>query len=195
MGFIRSISDNSKPDSELLAEFQRGKNLQVLAVLYERYMDLIYGVCLKYLKDPDESKDAVMQIYESLVFKLPSQQVDHFRGWLYVVAKNHCLMALRSAGKMKTSSLAPELMQSGENGHLNGAREREDQLELLEDCMEKLPVEQKRSVQLFYLEQKCYKDIADMTGNDWNKVRSLIQNGRRNLKLCMEKTMKEKTEL
>jgi RNA polymerase sigma-70 factor (ECF subfamily) len=40
---------------------------------------------------------------------------------------------------------------------------------------------------LFYLEQKCYKDIADLTGYDLNKVKSAIQNGKRNLKICMER--------
>jgi RNA polymerase sigma-70 factor (ECF subfamily) len=104
-------------------------------------------------------------------------------------------MALRASGKHKTSTISPDLMYSGENGHLNGAMEKEEQLDQMEKCMELLPVDQKESVRLFYLEQKSYKEIADLTGNEWNRVRSLIQNGRRNMKICMEKKLKEKFEL
>lgn len=194
MNFIRNIEASQLTDAELVHLFQKEQDLKVLAQLYERYMNLVYGVCLKYLKDPDESKDAVMQIFESLVIKLPKHEVEQFRSWLYVLAKNHCLMALRASGKQKTSAISPELMQSGENGHLNGALEKEEQLEQMEKCMELLPVDQKQSVKLFYLEQKSYKEIADITGNEWNRVRSLIQNGRRNMKICMEKKLKEKSE-
>ena len=44
-----------------------------------------------------------------------------------------------------------------------------------------------KTIRLFYLENKCHNEITEMTGMDWNRVRSLIQNGRRNLKNCMEK--------
>ncbi|WP_336516749.1 sigma-70 family RNA polymerase sigma factor [Pollutibacter soli] len=195
MNFIRNIEASQLTDAELVHLFQKEQDLKVLAQLYERYMDLVYGVCLKYLKDTEESKDAVMQIFESLVVKLPKHDVEQFRSWLYVLAKNHCLMALRASNKQKTSTISPDLMQSGENGHLNGALEKEEQLEQMEKCMDLLPVDQKESVKLFYLEQKSYKEIADITGNEWNRVRSLIQNGRRNMKICMEKKLKEKSEL
>lgn len=194
MNFLKNIEVSQLTDAELVHLFQREQDLKVLAQLYGRYMDLVYGVCLKYLKDPEESKDAVMQIFESLVIKLPKHDVEQFRSWLYVLAKNHCLMALRASGKQKISAISPDLMQSGENGHLNGALEKEEQLEQMEKCMESLPVDQKQSVKLFYLEQKSYKEIADITGNEWNRVRSLIQNGRRNMKICMEKKSKEKSE-
>jgi RNA polymerase sigma factor (sigma-70 family) len=162
--------------------------MSVLGELYQRYMELVYGVCLKYYKEPEKSKDSVMQIFEELVSKLKKHDVDNFRGWLHQVAKNHCLMQLRTPKNMKTVEFKVELVQSEENVHLNGVLEKEENYKKLEYCLGTLSNEQRDTVKLFYLEGKCYNQIVEMTGLEWNQVRSLIQNGRRNLKNCMEKT-------
>lgn len=187
MAFIKNIHDNALPDKELVEMFQTSGDLEVLAILFQRYMDLLYGVCLKYLKEPETAKDAVMQVFEELVQKLPKHQVDNFKSWLYTLAKNYCLMQLRTPKNLKTTEFKPESMQSEEEMHLNGVMLREENLQKMERCLQTLSTEQKVSVELFYLQNKCYKEIADITGLDWNKVRSYIQNGRRNLKICMEK--------
>jgi RNA polymerase sigma factor (sigma-70 family) len=159
----------------------------MLSTLYQRYMDLVFGVCLKYLKDAEKSKDAVMDIYEELNTKLRVHEVDNFKGWVHVLARNYCLMKLRSPKNLKTTEFNPSFMQSQENVHLDSEYlEKEENFNKLEDCLGKLTTEQKQSVELFYLHKKCYNEIAQITGLEWNKVRSFIQNGRRNLKLCME---------
>ncbi|MFL5747851.1 MAG: RNA polymerase sigma factor [Niastella sp.] len=190
MAFIKNIPTNELPDKELVAVFRTSRNMEVLAVLFQRYMDLLYGVCLKYLKQPETAKDAVMQIFEELVAKLPKHEVDNFKSWLYTLAKNYCLMQLRTPKNLKTTEFNPDSMQLEEEMHLNGIQLREENLQKLERCLETLSTEQKKSVELFYLQNKCYKEIAEETGIEWNKVRSFIQNGRRNLKICMEKDMK-----
>ena len=161
--------------------------MSVLGELYQRYMDLVYGVCLKYYKEPETAKDSVMQIFEELVSKLKRHEVDNFRGWLHQVAKNHCLMQLRTPKNLKTVEFKTELVQSEENVHLNGVLEKEENFKKLEHCLGTLTEEQREAVKLFYLDGKCYNEIAEITGQDWNQVRSFIQNGRRNLKICMEK--------
>ncbi len=128
-----------------------------------------------------------MNIFEELAQKLLKHEVDNFKSWVYTLAKNHCLMQLRSAKKMRTGELDPDHMQTGEELHLNGVFEKEQQLDKLSKCLETLSPEQKSTVELFYLQHKCYKEIEAMTGLEWNKVRSYIQNGRRNLKMCMER--------
>lgn len=187
MAFIKNIPTNELPDKELVALFRTSGNMEVLAVLFQRYMDLLYGVCLKYLKQPEAAKDAVMQIFEELVAKLPKHEVDNFKSWLYTLAKNYCLMQLRTPKNLKTTEFNPDSMQLEEEMHLNGIQLKEENLQKLERCLETLSTEQKKSVELFYLQNKCYKEIAEETGIEWNKVRSFIQNGRRNLKICMEK--------
>jgi len=166
--------------------YKKDGDIRILAQLYQRYMDLLYAVCLKYLKDSEESKDAVMSIFEELVSKLLKHEVSHFSGWLYRLAVNHCLMQIRRKKQM-TVVIDPEIMQLTDTLHLNGVFEKENQLNLLTKCIDGLSQEQSQTVRLFYLEQKCYKEIAEITRNDWNKVRSVIQNARRNLKICMEK--------
>lgn len=155
--------------------------------LYQRYMDLVFGVCLKYFKDTERAKDAVMDIYEALCIKLKIYEVDNFKSWLHVVAKNHCLMQLRSPKNLKVIEFNADFMQSVQNTHLkNEAFEKEAHFIQLEQCIKALPDDQQQSIRLFYLQKKCYNEIAAITGYEWNKVRSHIQNGKRNLKLCLE---------
>jgi RNA polymerase sigma factor (sigma-70 family) len=167
--------------------YKETENLDTLAILFQRYMDLLYGVCFKYLKDAEAAKDAVMQIFEELVQKLNKHEVDNFKSWLHTLAKNYCLMQLRTPKNLKTVEFKGDLMQSEEEVHLNGIMQKEENFHKLEKCMQTLSTEQKMTVELFYLQNKCYKEISDATGIEWNKVRSYIQNGRRNLKICMEK--------
>jgi RNA polymerase sigma-70 factor (ECF subfamily) len=187
LSFLKTIPSPSSSDAELVAAYKSSGDLTILATLYQRYMDLLYPVCLKYLGEQEVARDAVMNIFEELAQKLLKFEIDNFKGWLYTLAKNHCLMQLRSSQRMKTSEFDPDHMQTGEELHLNGVFEKEQQLDRLSKCMETLSPEQKTTVELFYLQRKCYKEIETLTGLEWNKVRSYIQNGRRNLKICMEK--------
>ncbi|MDN3655106.1 sigma-70 family RNA polymerase sigma factor [Ferruginibacter paludis] len=187
MTFITNISADQQSDKELLAAFKTHDNIKYLSILYQRYMDLVFGVCLKYFKDAERSKDAVMDIFEELNTKLKLHEVDNFKGWLYVLARNYCLMQLRSPRNLKTSEWNADFMQSAEVTHLqNEAFEKETSFKHLEACMETLPADQKQSIELFYLQKKSYNEISVITGFEWNKVRSFIQNGKRNLKLCVE---------
>ena len=192
MSFIKNINLSpelrSLTDKELVASYKQSGDLAVLGGLYQRYMELVYGVCLKYFKEPETSKDAVMQIFEELVSKLKKHEVENFKGWLHQLAKNHCLMQLRTPKNLKTVEFKTELVQTEENVHLNGVFEKEENLKKLDYCLGTLTDDQKKAVSLFYLEGKCYNEIAEITGQDWNQVRSFIQNGRRNLKLCMERS-------
>lgn len=178
-------------DEALLNEFKSTGNQEALARLYLHFSDLVYGTCLKYLQEPEDAKDAVMNIYQELLKKLPNHEVENFKGWLYVLTKNHCLMQLRAAKKNITVSFENHGMQSDEFSHLESVMEKEDEFKRLEKCMETLTKEQKQSIEMFYYQNKCYNEIVETTGMDWNKVRSTIQNGRRNLKNCIEKNVNE----
>jgi RNA polymerase sigma factor (sigma-70 family) len=179
--------DTSATDQQLLKEYRHSGDLEKLGQLYERYMALVYGLCLKYFKDEELSKDAVMQIFEQLVTKLRVHEVENFKSWLYTMTRNYCLMELRSSGKLEFQSLDETVMESAGFMHLNIEELRETQLTVMEQCLKTLPEEQQVSIELFYLQQKSYKEIAEITGYDMQKVKSYIQNGKRNLKICIEK--------
>ena len=186
MAFLKNISRGSATDAELVTLYKSSHDLNVVGELFERYMELIYGVCLKYLRQAENAQDSVMLIFEELVPKLLKHEVEHFKPWLYTLARNHCLMRLRSEKKNVTVNFDVELVQSGENGHLEDGLEREENFQKMDECLGQLPEDQRRTIELFYLKGKCYNEIAALTGLEWNKVRSHIQNGRRNLKICME---------
>ena len=190
MTFLKNISPDNTPDKDLVAAFKESGDINHLSTLYLRYMELVFGVCLKYFKDAERSKDAVMDIFDELNSKLRQHEVENFKGWLHVLARNYCLMQLRSPRNIKTTEFNPAFMQSEQITHLNGeAFDKEENFRKLERCIDALPEEQKRTVELFYLESKCYNEIAALTGYEWSKVRSYIQNGKRNLKICMEEKL------
>ncbi len=178
---------DTSSDEALLNHYQSSGDLQVLGILYSRYTELVYGVCLKYFRQEEQASDAVMDIFEELISKAKKYEVDKFRPWLYVLAKNHCLMRLRKAGQNLTVSFDPGLMYSLEFSHpeTEAPSDREIILKKLENCVDALPEQQKECIRLFYFDDRSYKDISDGLNIDLNVVRSHIQNGRRNLKNCV----------
>lgn len=189
MTFIKNIPASDAPDDELVEGYKSSGDLKLLSDLYQRYMELVYGVCLKYLKDEENAKDAVLNIFEELVSKLKKYPVTYFKAWLYQLAKNHCLMIMRAGKKFSKAQIDVSLMQNEDPVHLNGVMEKEEHLNQMHLCLQQLVAEQKTTVELFYLQNKCYNEIAAITGIEWSKVRSFIQNGRRNLKICMDKQL------
>ncbi len=186
VAFLKKISNFTGSDAELVWQFKHTGSAETLALLYQNYMELVYGVCLKYLEHHELARDAVMNIYTELAPKIQKHEIENFKSWIYVVAKNHCLMYLRSQKGKKTVSVEGNFMQLETDAHLEGVQQKEMQLEQMEDCLQELAADQKQSIELFYLQNKSYNEITEITGYEWNKVRSLIQNGRRNLKICMD---------
>ncbi len=175
-------------EKELLSHYKHTGDVHTLGKLYAPYMSLLYGLCFKYLQDQEASQDAVMQIFEQLIVKLRQHEVDNFKSWLYVFARNYCLMELRK-GKQKTFvDIDSHMIESELQMDAGGAEARwtEHDFERMESCLATLQTNQERCVRLFYLDQKCYKEIATVLGIDLSQVKSYIQNGKRNLKICME---------
>ena len=178
-------------DKHLLKEYKNSGDLEILGILYNRYIHLVYGVCLKYLEDREQSKDAVSHIFENLIIEIPKFEIDNFKSWLYVVTKNHCLMQIRKnkASKKKMDEFVEEkFMESTTILHPIDETEDTDLEGVLKRCIEKLKDQQKDSINLFYFEKKCYREIADTMQVSEKKIKSLIQNGKRNLKICIEET-------
>jgi RNA polymerase sigma-70 factor (ECF subfamily) len=180
-------------DSELLEHYYSDKNHEWIGILLERYTLLLLGVCMKYLKDETEAKDCVQQIFLKVLTEVSKYRIDFFKSWLYMVAKNHCLMKLRDKGVKGTKELSEQ--------HLVQTEPAEDELtknelayDLLEEAIHELNEEQRQCVILFYLKKNSYQQIAEKTGYTLLQVKSYIQNGKRNLKIILEKKMKQSGE-
>src|SRR5690606_18913017 len=183
---LNGSSLSKESDESLLEKYTSSEDLNVLGELYTRHSEMVYYVCLRYFKDEEKSKDAVMQLFEQLIVKIKKQTVQDFPKWLYVVAKNFCLMELRSSKNLEISK--EEFVEFPTNLHpQENYAEKEERLSQLENCIEKLPEKQRISIDLFFINQKCYKEVVEITGFSMNDVKSYIQNGKRNLKNCMEK--------
>lgn len=176
------------PDEELLQQYRDSGDSVYFGELYNRYIPLVYGVCLKYLRDTDQSQDAVMQIFENLLLKISQYDIEVFRTWLYSVVKNHCLQVLRKENREINIDFTASLMEFDEVLHLLEDDDTDNErMDALKNCLEKLPEQQRTVIIRFFMEEMSYADIVDHTEYNLNQVKSYIQNGKRNLKICIEK--------
>lgn len=176
-------------DEELLRQYVDSGDLQYFGQLYDRYLHLVYGLCMKYFKSSEDSKDAAMEIFEQTSTAVLDKDVTHFKSWLYVVSKNHCLMQLRKRKAREEKNLT-HFMEFDQMVHLNEEERLDADLQALTACIETLKEEQKRCVSLFYLEKKSYREVEAITELSSKAVKSAIQNGKRNLKICIEARLK-----
>jgi len=178
-------------DNELLSNFNADGNQEWIGILLQRYTLLLLGVCMKYLKDESEAKDCVQQIFLKVLTEVPKYKIDYFKSWLYMVAKNHCLMRLRDKTKnVKELTENTNIVQ--DETSKRDLQENEQTYALLEEAIDQLNPEQRTCVMLFYLQKQSYQQVADKTGFSLMQVKSYIQNGKRNLKILLEKKLKEK---
>jgi RNA polymerase sigma factor (sigma-70 family) len=177
-------------DQQLLEAFYENGNTRLLGILLQRYTLLLLGVCMKYLKNEEAAKDAVQQIFLKVINELKRYKVKYFKSWLYMIAKNHCLMQLRNKNNIVSAGMNENFITEEETD-LQKPAQKEKLLSALESALEELNEEQKRCINLFYLEKKSYQQICEQTGFSLLQVKSFIQNGKRNLKLLVEKKLRQ----
>jgi RNA polymerase sigma factor (sigma-70 family) len=179
-------------DNELLEHYQADKDNRWLGILLQRYTMLLFGVCMKYLKNEEEARDAVQQIFLKALTEIPKYRIDYFKSWLYTIARNHCLMKLRDRHKQMVEIHDNLLLTEDENENSRLFHILKDQqFTLMKEALSQLTVEQKNCISLFYLEKQTYQQIAEKTGFNYMQVKSYIQNGKRNLKILLQKSITE----
>jgi RNA polymerase sigma-70 factor (ECF subfamily) len=183
-------SSSTESEKELLKKFRKTGDLKYLGELYSPHMHLVFGVCLKYFKDRERSQDAVMQIFEKLIDEIAKHQINNFKSWLYVLTKNFCLMEIRSSKskdeKLKIYKEEEKIFMESSSSMHPVDEENSEMNKSLQDCIKKLKKEQKECIELFYYKDKCYQEIAKILGFEEKKVKSYLQNAKRNLKICLE---------
>jgi RNA polymerase sigma-70 factor (ECF subfamily) len=177
-------------DEELLKHYKQSGNKDLFADLFKKHVSVVYGTCLFYLQDKDEAQDATMQLFEKLMLDINNREIDNFKGWLSFVVRNHCISIIR---KNKSQNKNIKSYYEFEYEDANYVTEEkintvsdDVMLENMKQCLPKLKENQRLCVELFYLNDKSYQDIANQTGFTLNEIKSYIQNGKRNLKLLIE---------
>jgi len=180
-------------DQELLEQFYADHDNEWLGILLQRYTLLLLGVCMKYLKNEDEAKDSVQQVFLKVIQELHKYKVEYFKSWLYMIAKNHCLMRLREKQGKITAEINEKLTAQPEEETDRQLMVSNDRtLAIMEEALQELNPEQRQCVTLFYLEKKSYQEVSAATGFSLLQVKSYIQNGKRNLKIMIERKLSEK---
>ena len=174
-------------DQELLERYYEEHKNEWLGILLERYTLLLFGVCMKYMKDEEDARDCVQQIFVKVITELPRYRVEYFKAWIYTIARNYCLMRLRDSHGRQTSLSDSMLAAWDDEGGKSRFLEKEKLLQWMDEALDELGKEQKLCVTLFYLEKRSYQEIAATTGFTLMQVKSYIQNGKRNLRLMIEK--------
>jgi RNA polymerase sigma-70 factor (ECF subfamily) len=175
-------------DTELLNRFYADHDNEWLGILLERYTMLLLGVSMKYLKNEEEAKDAVQQVFLKAINELHKYKVEYFKSWIYMIAKNYCLMQLRDKGRFSAEINEQTLTTPAEPDGYSQHIQKDKTLDNLAGALLQLNKEQQQCVTLFYLEKKSYQEIAEQTSYSIMHVKSHIQNGKRNLKIIMERT-------
>jgi len=178
---------SSISDSNLISLYKKEENKEIIGELYKRYTKFVFLVSMKYLKNEDDSQDSVMQIFENLFSDLLNHKINNFKSWLYMVTRNHCLMKLRKNQKNLKNQQdlkkdTENFMENDINSHLLNNDEKTDKEDIVHLAINQLNKEQKECVVLFYVEKKSYSEISELTNYPLKKVKSYIQNGKRNLK-------------
>jgi RNA polymerase sigma-70 factor (ECF subfamily) len=187
---VNTTPTDHTDDNGLLENFYQSKDNRWLGLLLQRYTLLLLGVCMKYLRNEDESKDAVQQIFLKVITELHKYRVDYFKSWLYMIARNQCLMLLRYRQGKTAKELTEDIFLQDQENNIAELAEKDAALAVMETSLQELNEEQKTCVTLFYLQKKSYHEISDKTGYTLLQVKSHIQNGKRNLKLLVEKKMR-----
>ncbi len=177
-------------DQDLLDQYFKSKNNNLLGILLQRYSLLLLGVCMKYLKNEEAVKDAVQQIFLKVIHELQRYRVQYFKSWLYMIARNYCLMQLRKHGIENAAEINENIVE--EQTSLANEMEKERLIAMMESSLNELNNEQKTCITLFYLDKRSYQQISEQTGFTPMQVKSFIQNGKRNLKLLVEKKLRNK---
>lgn len=178
-------------DEELLSLFQKTGDNNWLGILLKRYTLLLLGVSMKYLKNEEEAKDNVQQVFIKVLEQINKHQITYFKSWLYVVAKNECLMRIRSKSGKYTSEISDRIVLETEDSAIEKEEFLEKDLTLLSMALQELNEEQKHCINLFYLQKMPYQLISEKTGFTLMQVKSYIQNGKRNLKIIIERKRNE----
>lgn len=173
-------------DSELLRLYKAGEDRVYIAELYRRYSHLVFGTCLRYLKNSDDAKDALLSVFEKLITDLSKYEINDFQHWIYSVSKHYCFSKLREKDRSHFSDMIEVDVPNDYSGEISQLEKREMLLNNLESAIEELNNDQKTCVTMFYLEKKSYRSISDLTGMSMNEIKSHIQNGRRNLALMLK---------
>ena len=189
--FIRSGRRNHESDEELISKYRHSGDKAYIGELFQRYTHLIFGVCMKYLKNEADSQDAVMDIFEKIMTDLKRHEVEHFKAWLFFVSKNFCLMKLRKDKTVRTRKggyqiFVKEIMEFDDELHLKDEGYQGNLENDLKKGIEFLKDEQKECIELYYFEEKSYDEIAELTGFSFKQVKSFLQNGKRNLKIYLK---------
>ena len=182
MLFRKRITYHQLSDEDLVLNYRNENSSEIIGEIYKRYGHLVMGTCMKYLKNRADAEDMTMTLFEKLPHKLGNHTIERFKSWLYMVTKNECLMLLRKKGHL-SSEITKELEAKDE---LHVVEAKEVQYELLEEAIKGLKEEQRKCIELFYIESKSYQEITSLLQLDIKKVKSAIQNGKRNLKLILE---------
>ncbi len=184
---------NELSDQELLQLYRIRQNKECLGILLQRYTLLLLGVCLKYLKNEETAKDAVQQIFTKVIIEAEKYPITHFKSWLYTVTRNHCFTQLRN----KVYELPEEALEKNGN-HFSTQEDGQDQviekdklLGQMEEALNEIQPNQRECVSLFYIEQKSYQQIHQITGYTLLQIKSYIQNGKRNIRLLLDKRRKK----
>lgn len=152
---------------------------RALERLLDRYQHKVYRMVLVMLRDAGRAEEVTQDIFVKLWRALPLYDGRAAVGtWLYTIARNTCLSALRAESYRRTSALTEAIEPSATSTI---------PLELsVEQCLARLPEVQRQVITLFYLQERSVSDVAAMLDLPVGTVKSHLHRARHALGEMME---------
>jgi RNA polymerase sigma-70 factor (ECF subfamily) len=187
---IFNKSDNSVlKDEDLITKYRFSHDNTYLGELYLRYLPYVYGVALNQLKSQTEAEELSMTVFNKISSDLKRIEVRQFSDWLYKLVLDLCNIEVRkkTAGKGESKQILIEELSDEKNDlYINtedGVKLDSNSLRL---AINTLNESQKICIDLFYIQNRSYQEVAETTGYTINQVKTNIQNGKRLLKSYLE---------
>ena len=175
------VGVNRRDESSLLLKYLKTNDLSYLLELYRPYMHLVYGLAFKYVKDPKQSQEIVYCIFKKLIKDIKRQEVRVFGNWLYNLSLDFCKQ-WRDRGRTESDqivALGGSTQTPVEFYDDKDDDSFEEEISSMEDEVMRIKSQQEKCSQLFFKEQRCFQEIADITGWEVSEIKYHVKNAKR----------------
>ncbi len=170
-------------DEEVIITYKTTGKKSVLAPLFKKYNEKLFGLAYYYLHERESAMDTVMDTFEVVLKTIDNKDITYYKGWLMSICRNLCLKKIRDEKKFD------ELKEISDNSMESDVDRvyKDETIEKILEYVPQLKEGQRICIHEFYLLGKSYDEISASQGMTFKEVKSNVQNGKRNLRIMFEK--------
>ncbi len=179
---LTSLALRQMTDDQCLKRIAAGEE-EPFQVLFERYGELVFGYCVKLLKDRERAEDASQEAWVKIIKNANKYECQgKFRAWLLQITRNTCFSLFRDLKKNRTEDVSDHEIEDMSQKSILDLMSAEENKAKLKKCIEDLPENQRLALLVWMTEDKSYEEIAEHMQTSVSAVKSLLFRSRQSLK-------------